>query len=201
VHTGGFAVALGTVYIGILFAIASFGDRAAQRGAIRSRPNLYALAISVYCTSWTFFGSVGLAASTGLNFLPIYIGPILMFTIGFPILKRVVRLSKDERITSVADLLSARYGKSQPVAIVATLIAVIGAVPYIALQLKAVSSSFSALVPGLGNQSVIGPIPWIGDIAFLVACALALFAILFGTRHTDATEHQDGMMLAVATDV
>ncbi len=199
-HTGGIAVVLAAVYIGILFAIASYGDRAALRWPERSRPNLYALAISVYCTSWTFFGSVGLAAASGLDFLPIYIGPILMFTIGYPILRRVVRLCKDERITSVADLLGARYGKSQAVAVVATTIAVIGAVPYIALQLKAVSSSVSALVPGLGAAGELGPFPVLGDIALLVACALALFAILFGTRHTDATEHQDGMMLAVATE-
>ena len=199
-HTGGVAVVVATVYIGILFAIAFYGDRAAARWPERSRPNLYALAIPVYCTSWTFFGSVGLAATSGLDFLPIYIGPILMFTVGYPILKRVVRLCKAERITSVADLLGARYGKSQAVAVVATVIAVIGAVPYIALQLKAVSSSVSALVPALGNAGDIGRFPVFGDIALLVACALALFAILFGTRHTDATEHQDGMMLAVATE-
>lgn len=199
-HTGWIAVTAATVYIGILFAIAFYGDRVARRVPQRARPNLYALAISVYCTSWTFFGSVGLAASSGLDFLPIYIGPVLMFTVGFPLLARVVRLSKAERITSVADFLSARYGKSQSVAVVATLIAVIGAVPYIALQLKAVSSSVGALVPNLGGRAAVEAFPVLGDIALLVAIALALFAILFGTRQTDATEHQAGMMLAVATE-
>ena len=106
----------------------------AARFSMRSR-------ISVYCTSWTFFGSVGVASRSGLDFLPIYIGPILLFTLGYPVLRRVIRLSKAERITSVADFMGARYGKNQPVAVVTTLIAVTAALPYIALQLKAISAS------------------------------------------------------------
>ncbi|HSG95104.1 MAG TPA: hybrid sensor histidine kinase/response regulator, partial [Afifellaceae bacterium] len=195
---GWIAVVLATAYIGILFAIAYFGDRAAARGTVKARPGLYALALSVYYTSWTFFGSVGLAATSGLDFLPIYIGPILMFTLGYPVLRRVLRLSKEERITSVADFIGARYGKSRTVAAVATIIAVIGAVPYIALQLKAVSSSVATLVPELGNGTQTFPV--LSDIALLVALSMALFAILFGTRHADATEHQTGMMLAVAAE-
>ncbi len=192
------AVILAIAYIGVLFAIAYFGDRAAARGNLKARPALYALALSVYCTSWTFFGSVGLAATSGLDFLPVYIGPILMFTLGYPVLRRVLRLSKEERITSVADFIGARYGKNQTVAATATIIAVIGAVPYIALQLKAVSSSVATLVPELGTGA--GAFPIFGDIALLVALSMALFAILFGTRHADATEHQNGMMLAVAAE-
>ncbi len=195
---GWIAVLLAIIYIGILFAIAYFGDRAAARGNLKARPALYALALSVYCTSWTFFGSVGLAATSGLDFLPIYIGPILMFTLGYPVIRRVLRLSKEERITSIADFIGARYGKSEAVAVAATVIAVIGAVPYIALQLKAVSSSVAALVPELVTGTVLFPI--FGDIALLVALSMALFAILFGTRHADATEHQNGMMLAVAAE-
>ena len=195
---GWIAVILAITYIGILFAIAYFGDRAAARGNLKARPALYALALSVYCTSWTFFGSVGLAATSGLDFLPIYIGPILMFTLGYPVLRRVLRLSKEERITSMADFIGARYGKSEAVAVAATIIAVIGAVPYIALQLKAVSSSVATLVPELGTGTVLFPV--FGDIALLVALSMALFAILFGTRHADATEHQNGMMLAVAAE-
>jgi Na+/proline symporter/CheY-like chemotaxis protein/nitrogen-specific signal transduction histidine kinase len=195
---GWIAVILAITYIGILFAIAYFGDRAAARGNMKARPAVYALALSVYCTSWTFFGSVGLAATSGLDFLPIYIGPILMFTLGYPVLRRVLRLSKEERITSIADFIGARYGKSEAVAVAATVIAVIGAVPYIALQLKAVSSSVATLVPEL--ETGTGLFPVFGDIALLVALSMALFAILFGTRHADATEHQNGMMLAVAAE-
>ena len=112
------AVLSAVAYIALLFGIAWFGDRRAERGRPKQRPGLYALALSVYCTSWTFFGSVGVAARTGLDFLPIYIGPILLFTLGYPVLRRIVRVSKAERITSVADFLGARYGKSQTVAVV-----------------------------------------------------------------------------------
>jgi len=126
---GWIAVVAAIVYIAALFGIAWFGDRRAAPGRPKERPALYALALSVYCTSWTFFGSVGVASRSGLDFLPIYIGPILMFTLGYPLLRRVVRLSKAERITSVADFLGARYGKSQTVAVMTTLIAVTAALP------------------------------------------------------------------------
>lgn len=194
---GWIAVLSAIAYIAVLFGVAWFGDRRASQGPPRPRPLLYALAISVYCTSWTFFGSVGVAARTGLDFLPIYIGPILLFTVGYPVLRHVVRVSKAERITSVADFMGARYGKSQYVAVVTTLIAAIAVLPYIALQLKAVSASVATMVPGVSNFEMF---PVIGDLALLVAAALALFAILFGTRHADATEHQDGMVLAIAVE-
>ncbi|HMB47694.1 MAG TPA: PAS-domain containing protein, partial [Afifellaceae bacterium] len=201
---GWIAVVSAFLYIGALFLVASYGDRVALRKGNNARPAIYALALSVYCTSWTFFGSVGVASVSGLDFLPIYIGPILMFTIGYPLILRVARLSKAERITSVSDFLSSRYGKSQSVAIVATLITVIGTVPYIALQLKAVSASVVTLLPGISPGTAfdldVEFFPIFGDIALLIAFALALFAVLFGTRHTDATEHQEGMMLAVAVE-
>ena len=194
---GWVAVASAVIYIAALFAVAWFGDRRAARGRKTQRPALYALALSVYCTSWTFFGSVGVASRTGLDFLPIYIGPILLFTLGYPILLRVIRVSKAERITSVADFLGARYGKSQTVAVVTTLIAVTAVLPYIALQLKAISNSVAAMVPAVAE---VDRIPMAGNLALYVAFALALFSILFGTRHADATEHQDGMILAVAVE-
>src|SRR6185503_5567947 len=119
------------VYIGFLFAVASYGDRTRRRPASgRGRPTIFALSLAVYCTSWTFFGSVGLAARSGLEFLTIYIGPILMIGLGYPLLRRIVRLAKAERITSVADFIAARYGKNEVVARVATLIAVVGTLPY-----------------------------------------------------------------------
>jgi Na+/proline symporter/CheY-like chemotaxis protein len=194
---GWVAILAAIVYIAALFGVAWFGDRRGARGRPKQRPLLYALAISVYCTSWTFFGSVGVSARTGLDFLPIYIGPILLFTLGYPLLRRVIRVSKAERITSVADFLGARYGKNQFVAVVTTLIAVTAALPYIALQLKAISASVASMVL---DSSGIVEVPLFGDLALAVAGALALFAILFGTRHADATEHQDGMVLAVAVE-
>ena len=198
---GWLVVSVALIYIGLLFAVASYGDRAGRRVASkRSRPVIYALSLGVYCTSWTFFGSVGLAASTGLDFLAIYIGPILMFALGYPVLLRIIRLAKSERITSIADFSAARYGKSQSVAAVVTIIAVIGTVPYIALQLKAVSNSLTTMItePWFGEVGMLSPV--FSDIALLVTLMMALFTILFGTRHIDATEHQEGLMLAVAAE-
>ncbi len=196
---GWIVVGTAFVYIGFLFAVASFGDRMAKVPAKRGRPAIYALSLAVYCTSWTFFGSVGMSVTSGWQFLTIYIGPILFFTLGYPLLRRVVRLAKSERITSIADFIAARYGKSQPVAAVVTLIALVGTVPYIALQLKAVSTALTTLLAHSPTEGgTLAPI--LGDIALVVAILMAIFAALFGTRHIDATEHQEGLMLAIATE-
>ena len=194
-------VLVAILYISSLFAVASYGDRVRARmpGYNASKPNIYALSLAVYCTTWTFFGSVGLASTSGLSFLAIYLGPVLVVTAGFPILRRIVKLSKEERITSVADFLGSRYGKNNKVAAVAAIIAVIGTIPYIALQLKAISSSVDTLVIEFHNGFPTGATPF-GDITLLVAATLALFAVLFGTRHADATEHQHGLMLAIAME-
>jgi Na+/proline symporter/signal transduction histidine kinase/ActR/RegA family two-component response regulator len=189
-------IALG--YVGVLFAIAAYGDRSAglRRGAIR--PYIYALAIAVYCTSWTFYGSVGLAASAGYYFLAIYLGPILLIGLGWPLVRRIVSISKAQNITSIADFLSARYGKNQLLGGLVAVIAVIGIVPYISLQLKAVSLSLGVLAP-LGVDAGMLETPF-GDMPLFVAIAMAIFAMLFGTRHADATEHQDGLVLSIAAE-
>ena len=196
---GWVVVIIAIAYVTLLFVIASLGDRRASRHPERVRPYIYALSLAIYCTSWTFFGSVGLASERGLEFLAIYIGPVLVFLFGYQLLQRIVRLSKAEKITSIADFLAARYGKSFVVASIATIIATVGAIPYIALQLKAISDSVSLMV-----EHYTGRPPeidlFIGDISLLVAILLALFAVLFGTRHADATEHQDGLVLAVAVE-
>jgi Na+/proline symporter/signal transduction histidine kinase len=192
------AVALG--YIGLLFLIASYGDHMRRHGRMgRSRLLIYPLSLAIYCTSWTFFGSVGLASRTGFDFLTIYVGPMLMIGLCWPLIARIVRLAKEQNITSIADFIAARYGKGQAVAASVALIVIIGTIPYIALQLKAVSASLSTILAHLSHdttqmQSVLG------DIALFVAFAMATFAVLFGTRHIDATEHQDGLMLAIATE-
>ncbi|PWJ81605.1 Na+/proline symporter [Pseudaminobacter salicylatoxidans] len=197
---GWVVVIIAVAYVTLLFGIASIGDRrAARRRAGLSRPGIYALSLAIYCTSWTFFGSVGQASGRGVEFLAIYIGPILVFAFGFPLLKRIVKLAKAEKITSVADFLGARYGKSFAVAGIATLIATIGAVPYIALQLKAISGSVSLMVEHY-NGAPPSFDPFVSDISLIVAMLLAVFAVLFGTRHADATEHQDGLVLAVAVE-
>ena len=154
---------------------------------------------AIYCTSWTFFGSVGLASRTGYDFLTIYVGPILMIGLGAPLIMRIVRLAKAQNITSIADFIAARYGKSQAVAATVALIAIVGTIPYIALQLKAVSSSLSTILTHVATSTGTEQ-PVLGDIAMVVALSMAAFAVLFGTRHIDATEHQDGLMLAIAAE-
>ena len=187
-------------YVLLLFIVASYGDRKPiGHGVSRSKPNIYAFSLAIYCTTWTFFGSVGLAATSGINFLAIYVGPILVVTLGFPLMKRVIKLSKEERITSVADFLGSRYGKNIKISAVAAIIAVIGTIPYIALQLKAISGSVDTLLVSFDNGFPSGSAPF-GDISIFVAIALIMFAILFGTRHADATEHQHGLMLAIAME-
>lgn len=197
----GWAVlALSLGYVGLLFALAFIGDRLAKaRGRPKAKPVIYALSLAVYCTSWTFYGSVGLAAKTGYDFLPIYLGPILMFALGWPLLRRVIRISKSHNITSIADFIAARYGKSQMLAAAVTVIAAFGTLPYIALQLKAVSTSFTVLLsyPAVTMSSSPSE-PASAYTALAVALLLSLFAILFGTRHIDATEHNEGMILAIA---
>src|SRR5580698_8889028 len=196
---GWIVVVIALAYIGFLFLVASYGDRmrTLARGT-SSRLLIYPLSLAIYCTSWTFFGSVGLASRTGFDFLTIYIGPMLMIGLGYPVIIRIARLAKGQNITSIADFIAARYGKSQAVAATVALIAIIGMIPYIALQLKAVSSSVSTILAQPSSDGLTQPM--LGDIALFVAMAMATFAVLFVPRHTDATEHQDGLMLAVATE-
>ena len=188
------------LYVTMLFAVASVGDRhAARRGPVSSRPYIYSLSLAVYCTSWTFFGSVGLASERGLEFLTIYVGPILLFVFGYPFLRRVMKLGKAEKITSIADFLAARYGKSFAVASVATIIATVGIIPYIALQLRSIAGSIGLMV-SFYSPDVLSETFVYRQVAFVVALLLAVFAVLFGTRHADATEHQDGLVLAMAVE-
>ncbi len=192
------AVALG--YIGLLFVVASYGDRVRQLGRDgRTRLLIYPLSLAIYCTSWTFFGSVGLASRTGFEFLTIYVGPVLMLGLCTPLIMRIVRIAKAQNITSIADFIAARYGKAQWVAATVALIAIFGTIPYIALQLKAVSSSLSTILAHVATDTGMAQ-PVLGDIALFVALSMAAFAVLFGTRHIDATEHQDGLMLAIAAE-
>src|SRR5215471_9519183 len=197
---GWFVIVIALVYIALLFVIASYGDRLGRLGGTdRPRPLIYALSLAIYCTSWTFFGSVGLATRTGFDFLAIYIGPVAIIGFASPLIARIIRLSKTQNIVSIADFIGARYGKHQGVAAIVATIAIIGMIPYIALQLKAVSSSLGTIVAPLAAWA--GPAqPMLGDPPLFVAVSLAAFAVLFGTRHIDATEHQHGLMLAIAVE-
>src|ERR1700760_409819 len=184
-------------YIGLLFFVAHYGDRLSPSQRGRASLYIYPLSLAIYCPSWTFFGSVGFATRTSVDFLAIYVGPILMIGLGTPLLRRVIKLAKSQNITSIADFIAARYGKSQAVAATVALIAIIGSVAYIPLPLKGAASSLETI---LSEDQAFSSIPIIGDIALMVTIAMATFAVLFGTRQTDATEHQHGLMLAVASE-
>jgi Na+/proline symporter/nitrogen-specific signal transduction histidine kinase len=189
------------LYLCILFAIAYYGDKRADQGrSLIANPYIYALSIAVYCTSWTFYGSAGRAVSTGVGFLPIYIGPTLTFILGWYLIRKIIRISKVNRITSIADFIASRYGKSAYLGGLVTVIAVVGVLPYISLQLKAITISFGVLVqyPAVTMPIQSGAVPFMQDTALFVALIMAAFAILFGTRHIDASEHHEGMVAAVA---
>ena len=155
---GWVVVIIALAYIGFLFLVASYGDRRHElvRGS-RARLLIYPLSLAIYCTSWTFFGSVGLASRAGFDFLAIYIGPVLVVGFAYPLIIRIVRLAKGQNITSIADFIAARYGKSQTVAATVALIAIVGMIPYIALQLKAVSSSVGTILATGSIGSVAAP--------------------------------------------
>jgi Na+/proline symporter/signal transduction histidine kinase len=198
---GGIIFLVSFAYIGLLFAIAYYGDLRADRGrSLINNPYIYALSLAVYCTAWTFYGSVGRAASTGVGFLPIYLGPTLIAGLWWLVLRKMIRISKVHRITSIADFIASRYGKSTSLGWLVTVIAVVGIIPYISLQLKAISTSFAVMWvhPDFETTDMTGLLPILGDTAFYVALLLAAFAILFGTRHLDVTEHHEGLVVAIA---
>ncbi len=180
-------------YLVFLFAVASAAEAFASRLRGRLRSVTYVLAASVYCTAWTFYGSVGLAANRGLEFLTIYLGPACVAILWPLVLRKLVRVSKEQRITSISDFISSRYGKSAPLGTLVAVLVVGGMIPYIALQLKAVSASFKMI---LRKESVLE----VFDPTLLVAVTLALFGILFGARNLDFTKRQTGLMTAVAVE-
>lgn len=180
-------------YAALLFAIAWVGDRYPlypQRPWLR--PAVYSFALAVYCSSWTFYGAVGSAVRYGIGYFPIYLGPILLLLFGWRIIERLALIAQSQNTVSIADFLAARYGRSQGLAAIVAMIAIIAAVPYLALQYKAVAISLGVL----GGPEMLSTT--FGDPALYVAVLMALFAILFGTRQVDATEHRPGLMLAVA---
>jgi Na+/proline symporter/signal transduction histidine kinase len=194
-------IAASFAYLGLLFAIAYYADRRAEAGrSVIANPYVYSLSLGVYATAWTFYGSVGRAASDGIGFLPIYLGPTLMIALWWIVLRKILRISRDNRITSLADFIASRYGKSAILGGTVTIIAVLGVVPYISLQLKAVSNSFTILIhyPDIVMPARLAAVPMVQDTALWTAVILAAFTIAFGTRHLYAAEHHQGMVAAIA---
>ncbi|WP_334181012.1 PAS domain-containing hybrid sensor histidine kinase/response regulator [Pseudomonas nitroreducens] len=192
--SSGLIATVALLYMAVLFAIAFYGDRRRAPLSPRVRAWVYSLSLAVYCTSWTFFGAVGQAADQLWSFLPIYVGPVLLMLFAPWVLQKMIMISKQENITSIADFIAARYGKSQALAVVVALICVVCVLPYIALQLKGIVLGVNLLI-GAGPDS--GGIR-AQDTALIVSLILALFTIVFGTRNLDVTEHHRGMVLAIA---
>ncbi|MXO51622.1 response regulator [Erythrobacter gaetbuli] len=193
----GTAIVTATLYLALLFWLASRQDRLAETGrtvSARRRDWIYGLSLAVYCTSWTFFGGVGSAASSGWHYLPIYLGPVLVFSLGYPLVRRILAQAKAQHSTSIADFLSARYGKSALVAALVTIFATVGSLPYMALQLQSVGTSLLALDPEL--EASVSP----DELVLLVAGSMALFAILFGSRRADRAGDNAGLVLTIAVE-
>jgi len=188
-------------YAALLFLVAFMAERAAKRGQGRwlQSPIVYTLSLSIYCTAWTFYGAVGFAARSGLEYLTIYIGPTLVMVGWWWVLRKLVRVGRAQRITSIADLISNRFGKSNTLAVMITLMAVAGTTPYIALQLQSVTLSFSAFAAA-GPAEAAGKLENSEATAFWVATGLALFTVLFGTRNLDVNERHHGVVMAIALE-
>lgn len=187
------------LYVVLLFVVAFGADRAAAqgRGSWLGSPLVYTLSLSIYCTAWTFYGAVGFAARSGLEFVTIYLGPTLVMIGWWWTLRRLVRVGRSQRITSIADLISSRYGKSNLLAVLVTVLAVVGTTPYIALQLQSVTLSFAAFAE---TDLAATTLPDRQSTALWVAMGLALFTILFGTRNLDANERHHGVVMAIAME-
>jgi phosphoserine phosphatase RsbU/P len=202
----GIVAAISLLYFGLLFAVAFYADKRREAGrSIISNPYVYSLSLAVYATSWTYYGSVGRAATSGLDFLPVYLGPTLIAFSWWFLLRKMVRISKEQNIVSIADFISSRYGKSAVLGAVVTVFAVVGIMPYIALQLKAVSHTFDLLTAspediGHGVQKLIPALPPYADTALIVALVLGIFGVLFGARNLDASERHEGLVAAVALE-
>jgi len=191
-------VVISISYISVLFFVAWAGDR--HPGLYRqrtTRAHIYALSLAVYFTSWTFYGAVGRASQEGFAFLPIYLGPLLAFIFFAPLLRRIIFISKRNSSTSIADFIASRYGKSQLLGAMVAIFALFGSVPYIALQLKAIAMGFNVLSTSEAGHLELSPAAW-NDSAWYITLALAVFTVLFGTRHLESTEHHRGMIQAVA---
>ena len=191
-------VTISLAYVAVLFVVAALADRRARfgRGRWLRSPLVYTLSLSVYCTAWTFYGAVGYAATSGLEFVTIYLGPTLVFAGWWLILRKLVRVGRTHRVTSIADLISLRYGKSNALGVLVTLLAVVGTTPYIALQLQSVSLSFGVFAGAEGSWLPATP----AATGFWVAVGLAAFTLLFGTRNLDANERHHGVVMAIAVE-
>ncbi len=187
-------IIISLAYLALLFGIAWWVERRRrQQKSVVNNAWVYALSLAVYCTGWTYYGSVGRAVTNGIDFITIYLGPSIMCALFIPVLQKIIRICKTQRINSIADFIATRYGKNFTLGVIVTLCCIIGIIPYIALQLKAISSSFHTIT-GVASGSGLG----FGDDNFYITLVIIFFIIVFGTRSVDATERHEGLVAAVA---
>ena len=187
------------LYLAFLFVVAYWAEKQAEKGkSLVTNPYIYALSLAVYCTAWTFYGSVGRVVTNGIEFLSVFVGPTLIMPIWWIVLRKIIRICKVQRITSIADFISSRYGKDATLGVLVTLVCIAGILPYIAIQLKAISSSF-LIVARFSDDYKKNDTFW-RDLPFYIAVALSVFTIIFGTRKIDSTERHEGMVTAIAAE-
>ena len=181
------------LYLSVLFFIAFLAERKAKSKWVNN-PYIYSLSLAVYCSAWTYYGSVGIAANSGISFLPIYLGPIIAIPLWVIVLRKIIRISKQHKISSIADFISLRYGNNRFLGALITIVCAFGTVPYISLQLKAVSETFEIMTVESSYVSTT----IFDDSTFYIALLLAIFATFFGTQTTDASEKHKGIVTTVA---
>ncbi|MEL0638741.1 PAS domain-containing hybrid sensor histidine kinase/response regulator [Marinomonas sp. TI.3.20] len=188
-----FWVFLAILYILGLFCIALWGDKESPWAKkLTSHPLVYSLSLAIYCTAWTFYGAIGVASRSGWNYLPVLLGPILLYLFAFPFIRKMILVSHKQNITSIADFISSRYGKRPLTAPLVVLIAMLSVIPYIALQLKAIGSNFALFA----DQEAFS----VSLVVFIATLLIGIFAMLFGTRKVEVTEYRSGMMLAIGAE-
>lgn len=185
-------------YLAILFAIAYFAETQTAKGkSFLKNPYIYSLSLAVYCTAWTYYGSVGKAASSGIEFLTVYIGPTITTPLWWIVLRKIIRICKIQRISTIADFISSRYGKNIALGGFVTLLSVLALIPYISIQIKAISNSFDILWYDTMHLQAHSNQVW-KDTALYITILLAVFSIFFGTREVEATERHEGLISAIA---
>ena len=183
------------LYLSMLFVIAYVAEKN-KRSKWTNNPYVYTLSLAVYCTAWTYYGSVGIASSSGISFLAIYLGPVLAMPLWIVLMKKVIRISKQHKISSIADFISIRYGNNRQLGALVTLTCLFAIIPYISLQLKAVSETFS-LISAKGSYQSTG---FFDDSTFYIALLIAIFVAFYGTLSTDTSEHRKGIVATVALE-
>ena len=180
-------------YLVLLFGLASWAERHTNSRWVR-HPLVYMLSLGVYCSAWTYYGSVGIAATKGMDFLPIYLGPVIALPLWVIVLRKVLKVAKQRKVASLADFLSMRYGNRRSIGALVAVICLMGTVPYLSLQLKALSESYDIL---MGRTRTAG-MPFYTDYAFYMSILGAGFAAFYGTRRTDASEQHQGIVFTTA---